>query len=316
MLAGLADLRSGSTASGFAQLDEAMLPVLAGQLPPEWAGEIYCTVIHACHELADLHRMRAWTHATEQWGEQFAGEVVYAGICRIHRLQLLSIEGGWDAAEHAIEQSGAELVGRNNWVAGEAFYQLGEIRRLRGDSSGAEKAYARARGVGNRTAAGRVAAPACRREERGGVGRPVCRLGRAGPAGGARLLVSGVEIALALGHLDEAERLCAQLEETAAVFATAGFRAWAGQARAAVLIAQSRHAEALPVLQAAVHEYREAARPLRNGQSLRTARPGAPRAGPVQRRRRGFRDRAGDLSRTRRPAGRPPARRRPTCPAG
>ena len=51
VLAGLADLRSGSTASGFAQLDEAMLPVLAGRLPPEWAGEIYCTVIHACHEL-------------------------------------------------------------------------------------------------------------------------------------------------------------------------------------------------------------------------------------------------------------------------
>jgi hypothetical protein len=53
-----------------------------------------------------------------------------------------------DAAEHAIEQSGAELVGRNNWVAGEAFYQLGEIRRLRGDNDGAEKAYARARELG------------------------------------------------------------------------------------------------------------------------------------------------------------------------
>jgi DNA-binding NarL/FixJ family response regulator len=73
---------------------------------------------------------------------------------------------------------------------------------------------------------------------------------------GARLLVAGVEIALALGHFDEAERLCTRLEETAAVFATAGFRAWAGQARAAILIAQSQHAEALPVLQAVVHEYR------------------------------------------------------------
>jgi len=32
----------------------------------------------------------------------------------------------------------------------------------------------------------------------------------------ARLLESGVETALTLGHLDEAERLCGQLEETAA----------------------------------------------------------------------------------------------------
>ena len=53
-----------------------MLPVVAGRLPPEWAGEIYCTVIHACHELGDLHRMRAWTDATERWGEQFVGDVV------------------------------------------------------------------------------------------------------------------------------------------------------------------------------------------------------------------------------------------------
>jgi DNA-binding NarL/FixJ family response regulator len=68
--------------------------------------------------------------------------------------------------------------------------------------------------------------------------------------------MSGVEIALALGHREEAERLCGQLEETAAEFATAGFRAWAGQARAAVLIAESRHAEALPVLQASAQEYR------------------------------------------------------------
>jgi DNA-binding NarL/FixJ family response regulator len=54
----------------------------------------------------------------------------------------------------------------------------------------------------------------------------------------------------------KAERRGVQLEETAAVFDTAGFRAWAGQARAAVLIAASRHAEALPLLQASAVEYR------------------------------------------------------------
>ena len=41
------------------------------------------------------------------------------------------------------------------------------------------------------------------------------------------------------------------------MFATPGFRAWAAHARAAVLIARSRHAEALPLLQAAAREYRE-----------------------------------------------------------
>lgn len=256
VLTGLVDLRSGSTASGFAALDEAMLPVLAGQLPPEWAGDIYCTVIHACHELADLQRMRAWTHATEQWCEQFPGEVVYSGICRIHRLQLESTEGDWATAERAIEQSGAELVGRNNWVAGEAFYQLGEIRRMRGDQDGAREAYARVRELGAEPQPGEsLLQHAAGKRDAAWAGICSALAGRDRLAC-ARLLAAGVEIALALGRLEEAERLSCQLEETAVVFATAGFRAWAGQARAAVLIAQSRPEEALPMLQEAAREYR------------------------------------------------------------
>jgi DNA-binding NarL/FixJ family response regulator len=147
-------------------------------------------------------------------------------------------------------------VGRNNWVAGEAFYQLGEIRRLRGDNGGAEKAYARARELGTEPQPGEsLLQQAAGKKDAAWAGLCAALAGRDRLAC-ARLLESGVEIALALGHLDEAERLCGQLEETAAVFATAGFRAWAGQARAAVLITQSRHADALPVLQAAAREYR------------------------------------------------------------
>ncbi|WP_324651505.1 helix-turn-helix transcriptional regulator [Georgenia sp. H159] len=63
-----------------------------------------------------------------------------------------------------------------------------------------------------------------------------------------RLLASGVEIALSLGLDEEAEDLCARLEETADAFATAGLRAWAAQARAHVLVARGRHREALGVL--------------------------------------------------------------------
>ena len=256
VLSGLADARTGRTVAGFAQLDEAMLPVLAGQLQPEWAGEIYCIIIHACYDLGDVHRMRAWTRATEQWCEQFSGEVVYSGICRIHRLQLVSIEGGWEEAAHGIEQSGSDLVGRNNWVAGEAFYQLGEIRRLQGDTVGAQTAYNQARGLGTDpqpgesllqlTAGKSDAAWAALCAALVGRDRLAC----------ARLLQSAVEVALALGLVAEAERLCAQLEDTAETFATAGFRAWAGQARAAVLLTQGQYDDAVPVLQGAAREYR------------------------------------------------------------
>lgn len=256
VLSGLGDLRRGATASGFAKLDEAMLPVLAGQLEPEWAGEVYCTVIHACHELGDLDRMRAWTRATEQWCAQFQGEVIFSGICRVHRLQLQCTEGGWAAAEDAIERSGTELEGRNNWVAGEAFYQLGEIRRLRGDRDGALVAYGRARAMGTEPQPGESlllhaagdggAAWSQLSGAMAGRDRLAC----------ARLLASGVEVALDLGLVDEADRWAARLEETAAQFDTPGLRAWASHARGAVHVAQARYADAVDSLEAAARDYR------------------------------------------------------------
>lgn len=257
VLGGLVDVYGGSIAAGFAQLDEAMLPVLAGQVPAEWAGDIYCTVIHACHELADLRRMRAWTRATEQWCEQFSGEVVYSGICRIHRWQLRSIEGGWAEAEQAIAQGGEALIGQNSWIAGEAFYQLGEIRRLRGNAGGAREAYARARGLGIEPQPGQSLLLRAAGDAEAAWAELCAAFAGRDELECARLLPAGVDIALGLGLLREADELCGRLEDTAAAFATAGFRAWAGHARAAVLISQSRHAEALPLLQAAAREYRE-----------------------------------------------------------
>jgi DNA-binding NarL/FixJ family response regulator len=257
VLSGLADAHTGNPAAGFAQLDEAMLPVLAGQMPAEWAGDVYCTVIHTCHNLGDLSRMRAWTAATEQWCEQFRGEVVYSGICRVHRLQLLCTQGDWSTAEAGIERSGAELTGLNNWVAGEAYYQLGEIRRLRGDTDGARAAFEQARDLGAETQPG-----AALLDLAGGRAREASAALRAALAGrdrlsSARLLGPAVEIALALGRTDEADRLCGELEAVAADFATEGFRTWAVHARAAVLVAEGRHEEALPVLRRAAAGYRE-----------------------------------------------------------
>lgn len=256
VLAGLADLRRGHTSAGFAQLDEAMLPVLAGRLGPEWAGEVYCTVIHACHELGDLDRMRAWTRATEQWCEQFRGEVVYSGICRVHRLQLTCTEGGWDVAEEGIERSGAELEGRNTWVAGEAFYQLGEIRRLRGDLDGALAAFERARATGTDPLPGEALLLAATGDGEAALTRLSAALaGRDGLAS-ARLLAAGVEIAVGLGRFEEAERWCARLEETATRFDTPGLRAWAAHARGAVLVARGRPGDAVTALETAAIEYR------------------------------------------------------------
>lgn len=256
VLTGLADLRAGRTADGFAQLDESMLPVLAGRLPPEWAGEVYCTVIHACHELGDLARMRAWTRATEQWCAQFRGEVVFSGICRVHRLQLQCTEGGWADAEVGVERSGADLEGRNDWVAGEAFYQLGELRRLRGDRDGARTAYDRARALGTDPQPGEALLRHAAGDGAGAWSALSGALAGRDRLASARLLAAGVPLALALGRVEEAERWCARLQDVAAAFDTPGFRGWAAQARGAVLVARGRSADAVAALEAAAEDFR------------------------------------------------------------
>ncbi len=48
LVEGLAEIRRGHLREGFALLDEAMLPVLADTVVPEFAGHIYCTIIAIC----------------------------------------------------------------------------------------------------------------------------------------------------------------------------------------------------------------------------------------------------------------------------
>ena len=46
VLAAHAKILRGDADAGFDLLDEAMLPVVAGEVDPLWGGDIYCTVIH------------------------------------------------------------------------------------------------------------------------------------------------------------------------------------------------------------------------------------------------------------------------------
>ena len=111
VLSGVAAVWTGRTTEGFGDLDEAMLAVVSGAVPAQWAGDVYCTVIHLCHVLGDLVRMRAWTDALEQWAAPLSTTFMFAGITRVHQLQLLSAEGEWDVVEHEVAGRSRELVG-------------------------------------------------------------------------------------------------------------------------------------------------------------------------------------------------------------
>jgi tetratricopeptide (TPR) repeat protein len=133
---GRALVKQGRVPDGMALLDEAMLAVLSGELDPEWAGNVYCHLMAACHELADIRRAGQWTEATARWLENLPAAVLFTGICRVHRSQVLQTRGAREDAEREAARACEDLTDISVATAAEGHYQVGEIRRLRGDLPG------------------------------------------------------------------------------------------------------------------------------------------------------------------------------------
>ncbi len=243
-------------AEAYGLIDEAMLPVLADQVPIDWAGGIYCVVLTQCHRLADMPRMRAWTQSMERWCNDFAASANYGGVCDVHRLQLMAATDNYSLLEHRLAAVSRALEEVNSSAAGDGYYQLGEVRRLRGDTDGALVAFAHARALGVEPQPGE-ALVRCQMgdSETAWTELRIVLAGEDRP-GRMRLLRGAVDVALARGDFDEAERYCGEMESSAEAFDTPGFRAWAAHARGAVLERQGRHAEALGALESALREYR------------------------------------------------------------
>ncbi|KUI26322.1 LuxR C-terminal-related transcriptional regulator [Mycobacterium sp. GA-2829] len=246
---------AGRMAQAGGLLDEVMLPLLADDVPIDWAGDIYCIVLHVCHKAADLPRMRAWVHSMERWCAA-AGSDTYGGVCDVHRLQLRAATDDYTMLENQLVDASRLLESVNSWAAGEGFYQLGEVRRLRGDADGASAAYARARVCGVEPQPGEALLRCRQGHSQAAWAELRVALSTADRLDRMRLLRAAVEIALARGQFDEADRYCRELSDGAARFGTAGFRAWAAHARGALCVRRGDHAEGLDRLAAALREYR------------------------------------------------------------
>src|SRR6476659_10429593 len=240
----------------FGLIDEAMLPVLADEVPIEWAGDIYCLVLHHCHRLADQPRMRAWTQSMTRWSEDIAASPTYGGLCEIYRLQLWAATDDYRTLEDKLSAASCNLEEVNTFAAAEGYYQLGEIRRLRGDLEGALAAFSRAREKGTDPQPGEALVRFQQGDSDAAWTALQMALGWQDRIGRIRLLRTAVEVALARDCLEEAETLCRELVSGATEFGTPGFRAWAAHARGALLVANGEHGAALDALHTALREYR------------------------------------------------------------
>lgn len=253
---GTARIRDGALDDGMALLDEAMLPVVDGAVAPEWAGNIYCDMMAVCHELGDLRRMREWTDATERWCEGFDSAAMFAGICRMHRVQLLQVGGDWPRAHDEARRVCTELAEMNRAVVAEGHYLLGDLQRLRGADADAEAAYRQAHELGRdpqpglallRLAQGRPdLAAASLATALGATDDPVAR---------APLCRAQLEVALATDDLATATAAADELEATATTYATDVLVAAAAEARGAVELAAGHPATALPRLRDACRQW-------------------------------------------------------------
>ena len=167
---GRALIRLGRAAEGLRLLDEAMIAVTAGEVSPIVAGDVYCSVISGCQEVFDWRRAGEWTAVLARWCEAQPDLVTYRGQCLLRRSEVLQLRGDWAAAleeaRHACDRL-ADPPGQPGRAA--AWYQVGEVHRLRGDTGEADTAYREAALLGRRPQPGLAlsAAGAGRRGRRG-----------------------------------------------------------------------------------------------------------------------------------------------------
>jgi len=252
-------VKQGDVAAGMALLDEAMVAAVADDLDPGWAGNIYCHLMVACVEIADLRRAQEWTEATAAWCEGMPGAGPFLGICRLHRAQILSLSGAWRQAEREVARVCDELAHFDVAVVAAAHYERGEILRRRGDVEQAEQAYQQAHRMGHDPQPGRALLRVLAGHPAAGLASIRSALEMAGHDATARaaLLPAAVEIALASGDAPRARSYADEMTAIAGRYRTGGFTAAAEHCRGQVQLHDGDAAGALTPLKVALAAWQE-----------------------------------------------------------
>ena len=119
-----------------------MVGVAAGEVSTIFAGNIYCSMIEGCQEIADFDRAARWTAALTTWCAEQPGLVPFTGQCAVHRGQIMRAQGAFDEALNEFDLAVRRyLADQTPGPAGLAMAERGDVLRLRGDLAGAQAAY-------------------------------------------------------------------------------------------------------------------------------------------------------------------------------
>jgi class 3 adenylate cyclase len=210
---GRAFIKGGDIEAGLSLLDEATASATCGDLQPHASGLVYCITISSCRDLGDYRRAAEWTEAANRWCDQLDVNG-FPGACRVHRAEVLRLRGDWPAAEAQAVAACEELHDFDRTFSAGGHYEIGEIRRQRGDFEGAEAAYRTASEHGKdpqpglallRLAEGKIDAAVA------GITRTLHEV--EDPLSRLRRLPAQIEIAIAAGDLRTARTAAEELEQ-------------------------------------------------------------------------------------------------------
>ena len=246
-LQGRALLGGGNVQGGLALLDEAMLAATSGELSPILSGLLYCSVIDSCLRVYAFSRAREWTTVLAAWCERQPQMVAFRGSCVVHRAQVMRLHGGWQEAIAEVRSACDRFErGIGQSPPGGAFYEQGEVHRLRGELDAAERAYRAASQAGCEPQPGL----ALLRNAQGRADAATAALHRVLAATTddlqrTRLLSAFVEVLLSSGDIGKARSVCDELQNIAERFPSDALLAISAQARAAVLLSEGGAATAV-----------------------------------------------------------------------
>ena len=242
--------RLGRVDEGYGPIDEAMLLANSQQLSPVVCGVVYCEIVASCCRVLEMVRAREWTSILTDWCRRNPQAKAFNGVCQVHRAEVLQLEGNWSEAFAEAERAGTGLSGTTERTAtANAAYRRGEILRLRGefDKSDAEYRLAAEIGVDPQPGLSLLRLAQGRRKDAiAGIRRALETAGDMPRK--AALLPAGIEIFIACGDLDTAERLCGEMSDIAERFGTEILARVADQGHGSLALARGRFADAVTAL--------------------------------------------------------------------
>lgn len=250
-----AEVGTGWVEQAIPALDGLMLDILSPSVSPIVIGIVYCAAVELCRELFEVGRAQEWTNLLNSWCNAQEGLVMFRGQCLIYRSELMQFEGAWDDADDQAVLARERLSSpAGDPAVGAAYYQIGELKRLRGRFAEAEANYRKASEHGHNPEPGMALLSSAQ----GRHDDAVAAIRRAlnedhSHEKRIHLLLSSIEISIDAGDLEQASIALNELNERHAKSGSPVMLALFHSAKAALLLARGRPAEAVTEARSAEH---------------------------------------------------------------